>query len=211
MDAETLLGERGSLRRNITVSLIVALIVAFIIALFRRFGDEIRSIPGMAPVMDFVAPGLTVPEYDVGEIERRDAPVFNIPPNVPPEINIDRGGASACCNTCGSSGRGSLLDDVTDFLDNATRNAAPPPNALPPAPEPCFPRTDWRAFANHPANRDLIRAYQNLTSEDWQWVTSYGFPANLSGYAQYMAEFDPAFSRGVRTGMRPDPYSFTTC
>lgn len=211
MDMNAILGEPGTLRRNITVSLIVALIIAFIIGLFRNFHNEMRRIPGIGGMLDFIAPGLGAPSFETGDLERRPPPSFNIPPNVPPEIDITRGGASACCNSCGGSGRGSIIGEITDWLANATRNAAPPPSSLPPAPQPCFPRTDWRAFAQHPANRDLMAAYRSLNQRDWQWINSYGYPSTLSGYAQYMAEFDPHFSAQVRRGGRPDPYSFTTC
>jgi hypothetical protein len=209
MDTEAILGPKGSLRRNVTVSLIVALIIAALFGLLRNYGQHVRRIPGAGPVLDFLAPNLQAPDFSVGEFERRPPPVFNIPPNTPPEFNFNSGSNSACCNSCAGSPRGSLISDISEWLANATRNAAPP--TLPPPAQPCFPRTDWRAFAQHPANRDLMQAYERLTAQDWQWVASYGFPSTLSGYAQYMAEFDPVFSRSVREGRRPQPRGFTTC
>ena len=210
MDIETVLGKPGTLRRNITVSLIVAVIIAFLLGAFRNFQNEIRQIPGMGTVLDFIAPDLAAPNIQTGNVNLPERAPFNYVPNAPPDLSIERGGSSACCNSCGTGpGRGGLLADITGFLDGLTVNAAPPPRSLPAYEPPCFPRTDWTGFAK--SQGDLMRAYRTLTNADWNWISNYGYPMTLSGYAQYMAESDPAFSSDIRRGFRPSPSSFTTC
>lgn len=210
MDMNAILGKPGTLRRNITVSLIVAAIIAFILGMFRNFSNEIRQIPGMGTVMDFVAPNLQAPVIQTGDVTLPDRSPFEYVPNAPPDLRIDRGGSGACCNSCASGpGRGGLLADVTEFLDGLTFNAAPFPPSLPAFEAPCFPRTDWEAFAR--SQGDLMREYRNMTQADWNWISNYGYPMTLAGYAQYMAEADPAFSNDIRRGSRRSPSSFTTC
>ena len=186
----------------------IALVVVFL-AMRQAGGNVVMQNAGITPGPG----GVTIPALSPIAIMRNQLPEFTRPEFKVQVANLGNSNVNdksdcGCKPTCGCSKSGNYLlrppTGIGKILENMIASL--------PAQRDClFPRTDWEAFYNAPANADLRMAFSYLTPEDANWINRQGYALTPGEYAKFMAETDPGFQRDINAGNRPRPETFTTC